>query len=182
MTLPQVRVLCEGFIRRNGKAILEAHGSSTLVLCGPHKLVVDTSSPAYRDRVLAAMIREGIDPEQVDLLVNTHDHHDHVGNNQLFRRAKPLALGRGEKEMSICPGVRLIATPGHTSSSVSVFVESEVRYAIVGDAIPTRDNYEKWLPPGINYDPDLALGSMRSIVDFADVIVPGHGPPFRVDR
>lgn len=182
MTLPQVRVLCEGFIRRDGKAILEAHGSSTLVLCDPHRLVVDTSSPAYRDRVLAAMVQEEVSLEQVDLLVNTHDHQDHTGNNQLFWRAKPLALGRGEKEMSICPGVKLVATPGHTHSSVSVFVEAEVRHAIVGDAIPTRDNYEKWLPPGINYDPDLALRSMRSIVDFADVIVPGHGPPFRVDR
>jgi glyoxylase-like metal-dependent hydrolase (beta-lactamase superfamily II) len=42
------------------------------------------------------------------------------------------------------------------------------------------DNYLKWVPPGINIDPELALNSMRKIVDWADVVVPGHDKPFRI--
>ena len=58
-----------------------------------------------------------------------------------------------------------------------MFVEAEKRYAIVGDAIPTRSNYLKWVIPSAHYDPKLALRSMERIGAFAEVIVPGHDAP-----
>ena len=42
------------------------------------------------------------------------------------------------------------------------------------------DNYLKWVPPGINFDPEIALQSMTKIVDYADIIIPGHDKPFRI--
>ena len=76
----------------------------------------------------------------------------------------------------------MVHTPGHTPGSISVFVEAGLRYAIAGDALPTHENYLNWVPPGLNCDPDLALASMKEIVAFADIVVPGHGAPFRIDR
>jgi len=65
---------------------------------------------------------------------------------------------------------------------MSVFVESDRKYAIVGDAIPTFENVRRWVPPGIVSDADDALRSMKKIVAYADVVVPGHDTPFEVDR
>jgi glyoxylase-like metal-dependent hydrolase (beta-lactamase superfamily II) len=59
-------------------------------------------------------------------------------------------------------------------------VQADRRYVIAGDALPTEENYVKNVPPGINYDPDLAMESIKRIVGYADVVVPGHGLPFSV--
>jgi glyoxylase-like metal-dependent hydrolase (beta-lactamase superfamily II) len=180
----KVKVLCEGLIRRQGKAVLEAHSSSTLVESEGDLMVVDTSSSAYRPRIVASLQALGIGPESISVVVNTHGHFDHCSNNDLFPRARLIAFEsepehEGE-ETELTGPVRLVRTPGHTPGSVSVFVQAERRYAIVGDAMPTIDNYLRWVPPGINYDREKALRSMRRIVDWAEVVVPGHGPPFEI--
>ena len=55
----EVIVLCNGFIRRDGKVVLEAHSSSTLVKCEGHLIVVDTSSVEYRPRIVERLRRSG---------------------------------------------------------------------------------------------------------------------------
>ena len=82
------------------------------------------------------------------------------------------------EDIEIAEGVKLVHTPGHTPDSMSVFVKADRNYAVAGDAVPLEDNIRKKVPPRLNYDPDLAMQSIKSIVRFADVIVPGHGFPF----
>jgi glyoxylase-like metal-dependent hydrolase (beta-lactamase superfamily II) len=187
----EVKVLCEGRIVREGKAILEAHSSVTMVTWPEHIMIVDTSDADYRPRVIDALSANEVDPDQVDIVVNTHLHPDHCANNDLFayaiqmvhemegpnRRFVPVT-----KDHELYPGIALVHTPGHTPGTMSVFVEAERRYAIVGDAIPTFENVRRWVPPGIADDGEAALRSMRKIVSFADVVVPGHDAPFAVDR
>ena len=76
----------------------------------------------------------------------------------------------------------IVPTPGHTPGSISVVVRAEETYALAGDAIPTEDNVRRWVPPGHHFDRERAMESMALLVGMADVIVPGHGPPFRVAR
>lgn len=180
----EVIVLCNGFIRREGKVVLEAHSSSTLVRCKEHIIVVDTSSAEYRPKIVERLVEIGVDADAVDIVINTHNHIDHRDNNDLFPKARLISgpLRKGEDPMSLFPGIQLVATTGHTPESISVFVEAEKRYAIVGDAIPTHGNYLKWVIPSVNYDPELALRSMERIAAFAEVIVPGHDAPFKCDR
>ena len=187
----EVKVLCEGRIVRDGKAILEAHSSVTMVTWPEHIMIVDTSDADYRPRVIDALSANEVDPDQVDIVVNTHLHSDHCANNDLFayaiqmvhemegpnRRFVPVM-----EDHELYPGIALVHTPGHTPGTMSVFVEAERRYAIVGDAIPTFENVRRWVPPGIANDGEAALRSMRKIVSFADVVVPGHDAPFGVDR
>ena len=186
-----VNVLCEGFIRRENGVILEAHSSSTLVRSDSLDIVVDTSSVSKREKIIRSLTVAGLEPRDIDVVVNTHLHIDHCSNNKLF--TDPLVIahalespGKGFKPIrgseELADGVIILHTPGHTEGSVSVLVESGVRYAVAGDAIPTVDNYLKWVPPALNFDADLALASMKEIVDFADIVIPGHGPPFKVDR
>jgi N-acyl homoserine lactone hydrolase len=187
----KVTVLCEGRIVRDGKAILEAHSSVSMVAWPEHIMIVDTSDAAYRPRLIDALSANEVDPDQVDIVVNTHLHSDHCANNDLFRYAVQMVhVKEGPDaryvpvtaDQELYPGIVLVHTPGHTPGTMSVFVDAERKYAIVGDAIPTLENVRRWVPPGLVSDGDAALRSMKKIVAFADVVIPGHDTPFEVDR
>lgn len=181
--------IVDGTITREGGMVVDAHSSVTLVMCGNRKIIVDTSTPRNRQAIVRNLMNNGISPEEIDTVILTHLHMDHTGNNDLFPNAVKLAHvdeippGGIEPildEEEICNGVHILHTPGHTRGSISVLVEAEHRYVIAGDALPTRENYEKWVPPRLNYFPELALKSMKRIVSEAEVIIPGHGKAFSI--
>ncbi len=186
-----VQVLVEGHLVRNGAVILEASSTITLVKSGGMKVIVDTGSPSEIPVLLSALEGAGIRPSEIDYVVNTHLHLDHVGGNGLFTNARfyahqlefpPIGVFRVSDELTVLPGVELLPTPGHTAGSMSVLARADRRYAICGDAVPTRANYESHVPPMININPLLALKSMEVLGSAADVIVPGHEGPFPVSR
>jgi glyoxylase-like metal-dependent hydrolase (beta-lactamase superfamily II) len=181
-------VLAVGSLVREGAAILEAHSTSTLIRAGNVNIVVDTSSREMLASMRTSFRQIGILPKDVSIVVLTHMHHDHCANNDMFPKAKfymraeECPEGKNfipvSNDTEIAPGVRLVHTPGHTEGSMSVFVDAERRYAVAGDAIPLEDNCRRMIPPGINYDAETAMESIKSLTDYADVIVPGHGYPF----
>ncbi|MDD1771360.1 MAG: MBL fold metallo-hydrolase [Methanomassiliicoccales archaeon] len=191
MTENRVEVLCPGMIRRDGPTVLEAHSTATLVSRGQRRMLVDTSSPMYRERLLQALAAKSIGPEDIEVVVLTHMHHDHTGNVGLFPNAviyvhelesPGSGIMRINKDMELWDGVSMMHTPGHTRGSMSVLVRAERRYAMAGDAIPTQDNVRKWVPPGMHYDKKAAMDSLSRLVSMADTIVPGHGPAFETNE
>ena len=131
----------------------------------------------------------------IDIVINTHLHGDHIGNNALFMNAQFIAH---EKEFpvplknvnvisgdyTISENINIIETPGHTPGSISVVVydsQEKKTYVICGDALPIKDNYIKWVPPGINFNPNIALASMKKIVNIADKVIPGHDEMFEIE-
>ncbi|NLI73761.1 MAG: MBL fold metallo-hydrolase [Euryarchaeota archaeon] len=184
----RVILVVTGLLNRDGNQIVEAHSSATLILSGNAAILVDTSSIERRAELLNNLEEIGILPSQVDVVVLTHMHHDHIGNLELFPEARKLArVEEGDfdgieqitNDMELIPGVTLMHTPGHTEGSMSVVVDSgDATYVITGDAIPTKDNHDRWIPPGINIDPELALSSMKCICQIGNIVIPGHGEPF----
>lgn len=186
-----VRVLLDGCLTRNGNTILDASSTVTMVVSSGKKVIVDTGSPMELGRLQEALRDARVDPDAVEIVVNTHLHLDHIGGNGLFRNARfyahrlefpPVGTTVVADELCLLPGVRLLPTPGHTAGSMSVMVHADRRYAICGDAIPTKANLDSGVPPLININPWLAIKSMEVLGSHADVIVPGHGPPFEVAR
>lgn len=132
-----------------------------------------------------------LDPDDVDTVVNTHLHIDHCGGNDLFPRAVFKAHGlenptigtlRVREGDIVAEKVSVMDTPGHTAGSVTVLVDAERRYAICGDAIPAKANYDAGVPPAAHVDSRLAIQSMIRILSWADVVIPGHDAPFDVAR
>lgn len=183
----QVEIVLEGRLLRRGAEIIEASSSVALVNAGAKKVIVDTASRSDSARLRDALKAKSVDPAEVGIVVSTHLHTDHCGCNDLFENAKfyahrlespPVGTVQISKDMELLPGVELVQTPGHTAGSISVLVHAEKRYAAVGDAIPTKANYDQHIPPSINIDRRLALRSMELLLGSADVIVPGHDSPF----
>lgn len=190
-----IDVLVLGYLERfeDGSVNLkETWSASSLIRTDDgHVIVVDTSSDFMRSPIKSAFKQIGkIFPDDVDMVVLTHCHTDHIGNVSLFKNAT-VYVHEGEEctipnakivkeDTEIAKGVRLVHTPGHSDGSMSVFVEADRRYAIVGDAAPLKDNFTKRIIPALHTDAEAARASLEKIAEWADVIVPGHDKPFKV--
>ena len=195
---PRAVLLKPGHLERDEDGeILDARSSVTLILAGTRKIVVDTGLEDERKMIIDRLAKLGLSPEDVDLVINTHGHPDHCGNNAIFTGARALSgeeRGGGRIEGLredtergvltegdvVAPGVWIMATPGHTLDSISVVCESTRRIVMAGDALPLMGNFLKWVPPRSHVDRELALKSMARIVKVADLVVPGHDSPFLV--
>ena len=190
-----IDVLVLGYLERfeDGSVNLkETWSTSSLIRTDDgHVIVVDTSSDFMRSPIKSAFKQIGkIFPDDVDMVVLTHCHTDHIGNVSLFKNAA-VYVHEGEEctipnakivkeDTEIAKGVRLVHTPGHSDGSMSVFVEADRRYAIVGDAAPLKDNFTKRIIPALHTDAEAARASLENIAEWADVVVPGHDKPFKV--
>ncbi|HID47654.1 MAG TPA: MBL fold metallo-hydrolase [Methanococcaceae archaeon] len=164
-----LRLIYEGKLLRRGMKILEAASSVTFIETGSHRIVVDTSSQDKRDRILKGLERLGLSPRDIDVVINTHSHWDHLGNNDLFKDAEIINYEnyRSLKDREI----EILETPGHTWDSISVI---HGNYIVVGDAVPLRDNVVKEVAPGVNVNRELALKTLKMIKSLEKHIVTGH--------
>lgn len=187
--LPRVFLLKAGSIERDlAGIILDARSSVTLIKTERGWIIVDTGQVGDEEEILKALADLGLEGSDIDIIVNTHSHPDHCANNRLFSRAMKMYPNDGEE---IAPGVRALATPGHSPDSISVLVDAAIqqgdgmvpatrRVVIAGDALPTLGNFQKRVPPAVHYDRTLAVASMNKIIEMADMVIPGHERPFSV--
>jgi hydroxyacylglutathione hydrolase len=59
--------------------------SNTYVVGGGKGLLIDPGSAAYLPSLIHAMGQDGISPEDIGTIVNTHLHGDHCGANEAFK-------------------------------------------------------------------------------------------------
>jgi len=186
---PRVFLLKAGSILRDQAGnILDARSSVTLIKTEWGWIIVDTGQEGDGEVILKALADLGLEGSDIDIIVNTHSHPDHCANNRLFSRSTKISPKDGEE---IAPGVRALATPGHSPDSISVLVDAAIqqgdgtapairRVVIAGDALPTLGNFQKRVPPALHYDRALAVASMEKIIAIADMVIPGHDRPFAV--
>ncbi|NXQ92640.1 MBLC1 protein, partial [Nyctibius grandis] len=192
-----LRVLQEGHSHPHPDGTHRADGSVTLVRGGPITLLVDTGGPWGHRRLLEQLVAQGVAPEAVTHVVCTHGHSDHVGNLNLFPvatvvvgwdvsqgegRYLPQGLARGQPYVLDQGHVEVVATPGHTGEHVSVVVRGTAlgTAVVAGDLFEREEDEGEWQEQ--SQDPVAQERSRRQVVAMADVIVPGHGPAFRVFR
>src|SRR6266700_2646711 len=61
--------------------------SSVLISNGHLNVVVDTGLPHEESLLVGALERQGLKPSDIQIVVNTHFHVDHVLNNRLFTKS-----------------------------------------------------------------------------------------------
>jgi glyoxylase-like metal-dependent hydrolase (beta-lactamase superfamily II) len=165
---PDVFLLKSGSILKDitGK-ILEARSSVTLVISKSKRIIIDTGLLGEAELIIEALALKELTTDDIDIVINTHSHADHNGNNDLFNNAEFLTPGEADM---IAPNVIAMETPGHTTDSISVKIDAEDVLIVAGDALPTA----------IHVNRDQSIASMNRIISNASIVVPGHDHPFSV--
>ncbi len=128
-----------------------------------------------------ALAELGMTPADIGLVINTHLHFDHCGQNAVFKHAacyvQRAELDRAKRESpelydwfdfmnatfelldgdaEILPGLAVIATPGHTAGHQSVVVQTAggTPDVLIGDAAYTPRQFSG--PPGEELPPGQA--------------------------
>jgi len=140
--------------------ILTDGGEKVLVDTGigdlpePHKKFFPVKRKA-NETLKAQLMKHGLKPEDIDVVINTHLHFDHCGNNKLFKNArfvvqkdelnyayeperfqqaayvkeffnvKGLNYETVRGRCQVCEGVTVMRTPGHSVGHQSVLVKGD---------------------------------------------------------
>ncbi len=180
------------YVLKPGKVVFGESGeilfaSSSVSLILEPVALIDTGLLIDRDTIIDALQQLGLRPSDVDVVINTHLHPDHCGGNEIFPNARiyahPLEIARTGTRYLPCPQsfserIRVIETPGHLEGHISVVFDESI--VVAGDAIPTKNNYEKMVIPRLHTDARKALESMQKIIKIARIIIPGHDDPIYV--
>jgi len=182
---PSVKIIKPGYFKWIGKNRCQTGSNVVLIIDGKKKILVDTGSPGEDKKIIAGLKKEKLKPKDIDIVILTHPHADHIGNNFLFPRALFIdSLGefRGDKfllvetERQITKNVRITKTPGHALEDISVIVNNTENgiIAIVGD-LYWRGGDNKLIQ--VESEKKLAA-SRKKILLIADYLIPGHGEMF----
>ena len=142
--------------------------------------------------VADALAELDLTPGDIGLVINTHLHFDHCGQNSVFKHA-PVYVQRAELDRAqrespqlcdwfgfmdarfelldgdaeILPGLSVITTPGHTVGHQCVVVGPGTPELLIGDAAYTPRQYRApdagKLPPGQAADPVSWQDSLQRI-------------------
>jgi glyoxylase-like metal-dependent hydrolase (beta-lactamase superfamily II) len=140
---------------------------------------------ARQSDILDPLAALALAPEAVTDVVLSHHHPDHTMNAALFPRAAVhdhWAIYRGSawedsdaEGRRLTDAVGLIRVPGHTAEDIATVVGTPEGVIVFTHlwwtaTIPTEDPYAE--------DQAVLHASRARVLEFADVIVPGHGVPF----
>jgi glyoxylase-like metal-dependent hydrolase (beta-lactamase superfamily II) len=138
-----------------------------VVLLKDIKIVIDTGSEENQDELIRDLRELGLGPEEVDVVLLTHRHWDHVGNLELFSKAEVYDY-ENRMEMHI-EGIEIIEVPGHTKDSLA-FVYEGVLFS--GDTLFHNGIGRTDFPES---EPEKMAESLKMLRDLDyEVLCPGH--------
>ena len=163
-------------------------GTIGLVRDGDRVIVVDPGMVKNRSLILDPLERLGVSANDVTHVFVSHHHLDHTVNIALFRNAEIVDYRSTRRDdrvdqhqgegFKLAPNTTIWVTPGHSPQDASLIVDTaEGRHAFThlwwrSDRTPEVDPY--------SLDPAELARNRRRLLDGADVVIPGHGAPFRV--
>ena len=179
-----VQLIHPGYIRSRGTRV----GSSvTFVRDGDARIVVDPGLVADRRLILDPLAALGVVPEAVSHVFLSHHPPDHTMNVALFPNAEvvdfwaryrdDLWLGHSGDRWRMTEHTQLWLTPGHSDEDASLIVDADDGvYAMTHlwwrtDRTPAHDPYCT--------DEPLMEQHRARVLEVADIVIPGHGEPFR---
>lgn len=202
----QVIVLQDGYNRWDKKPYsMWANGTSTLIYTSDQKqILIDTLGLGSKNKLLECLAKYNTIPENLDVVIGTHMHIDHIANLNLFDNSSKTEIivaneklkkdyfqcniFENDQSIFLAKDVELLSTPGHTHNDVSVVcynVDQLGTVAIVGDLFESESdlkNEEIWKLDAGSLNPEIQKTNRQYILSVADYIVPGHGRMFKISE
>jgi len=182
----RVDVLLPGSLTASGGGVVS---TCSLVRDEDRLIIVDPGMARSQRDILDPLEVLGVAPADVTEVVLSHHHPDHTINVALFPNAAVhdhWAIYRGAdwedsdaEGRALTGSVGLIRVPGHSNEDVAL-VDGTPDGLVAFTHLWCTATY----PVDDDVSPDLdALRASRArVLGFADLIVPGHGEPFRPGR
>lgn len=162
-------------------------------------ILVDTGAGQNKDYLFSKLRDNGVEPEDIELVVNTHCHFDHIGGNCFFPNAKIAvhkldaisiknedtlgtsmsAFGNGDNsrvDIELVEGDKIadfevIHTPGHTKGGICLWDGENL---ICGDTIFAGGGVGRMDIGGDYQDMKNSVEKLMQLDIIA--LYPGHGP------
>lgn len=189
-------------VRGDGHNILVDTGLDENELFTPAEFINETGmEPAS---LIDCLAQHELTAPDIDIVINTHLHDDHCGNNLLLTKAtfythkneldfchSPHPLDHRydsyfidgidfvlvEDGAEIVPGIRVIHSPGHSPGGLSVMVETGEGPAVITGFCCNRENFPTHGPavcPGVHLDAIAAWDSIQKVKELGVTILPLH--------
>lgn len=173
-----------------------------LILRDRKVAVIDAGLPGEHEKVLEYLRDLGFAPADVEVVIATHGHHDHIGSLKALKNLTGAKVAahreeipyiRGEKsfrwssepvevEISLedgdeIAGLVVIHSPGHTPGSIVLYSE-ELKAVFPGDLVHEENGRLHEIPHRYSMDPEMNRKAIRNVLrlDFEHVL-PSHGRP-----
>lgn len=189
-------------VQGDGHKILVDTGLDENELFTPDQFTRETG--LYPASLVDCLAEQNLAVPDIDIVINTHLHDDHCGNNLLFQGAK-FYVHQSEIEFCHSPhpidhrydtyfiegikfvpvedgaeivrGVKVLHSPGHTPGGLSVVLETGEGPAVITGFCCNRENFPANGPavcPGVHLDAVAAWESIQKVRDLGVTILPLH--------
>lgn len=116
---------------------------------------------------------------RVKLIVNTHNHFDHIGANGELEKKFGVKVAENLKEGNVLAvgesKLKIVETPGHSPESICLFGEG---FVISGDTLFDNGIGRTDLPGGSDKDMARSLEKLDRLIPEGAAVYPGHGDIF----
>lgn len=179
---------------------LKEFGSSVYFI-KDKKALIDTSTKANRDELIANLIEIGFKVSDIKFVINTHEHYDHISNNSEFKKAKIYFPKTGKNSLDMFNeftktrfgedeldyfdidvfyaegddvlGFSVIETPGHSIGSVCLF-DKESGILFSGDTVFSDGVFGRYDLP--TSSKNALISSIEKLLNLdVKIVLPGHG-------
>lgn len=162
-------------------------------------VLVDTGTGENMDYILRTLKEADYDPDDLSLIVNTHNHYDHIGGNRYLdlevamhhEDARALengddmataasmfgeSLGKMKVDRKLSEGDKIhdfevLHTPGHTSGGICLY---DGETLISGDTVFADGGFGR---TDIGGNMEDMINSLKRLNELnVDDLLPGHGP------
>ena len=190
--------------------LLQGGGHNILVDTGLDENELRTPSGFYEETgleplpILESLAKWGLAAGDIDMVINTHLHDDHCGNNRLFTKAifyahrleidfchtphpmdhrydayfiEGISFQTVEDGCEVVAGITLMHSPGHSPGGLSVRVMTGEGEAVITGFCCNRENFPANGPavcPGVHLDAMAAWDSIQRVKALGAIILPLH--------
>jgi len=126
-------------------------------------ILIDTGAPQSKNQLMKNLEELKIKPENINIILLTHNHFDHNGNIDLFKNAKLKKT---------FPKIKTIHAPGHTQDDVC-FLYKNILFS--GDVIFDKDHNYIGRTDFLESQPEKMKTSLEKLKKIKyKTLAPGH--------
>ena len=131
-------------------------------------ILIDTSSKDNQKELIKDLDKIKLNPENIDIILLTHNHWDHIENLDLFSNAK-IYSSKNINKLKI-PELKIIKTPGHTQDDICIFYD-DILFS--GDTIFHNEGIGRTDFPESSHDEMIKSLKKLENIDYK-ILCPGH--------